>query len=269
MPNGADGDRAGLAELLLEPSRDPRPLLFGPGRLGIIWSAKSACTTVLFWYLWHCNLLQAARFYGAWPHNFRNRVLYSSETYRAWAAQADATGWSWLRIVRDPFTRAVSSYRHALRHGYEDAKMARILQRPIDGKDGYSFEQFLDYLLRIDIATCNLHHRLQFHPVEELVTPSRIVNIGKHDLMACLSEIDATLELPTEPAAALLKAIAEIAEHHHARESAVGQDHAATRFTTPEAWGEWPANRHFLNESTRDKIARIYATDFTRYAAYF
>lgn len=87
--------------------------------------------------------------------------------------------------------------------------------------------------------------------------------------MVCLAEIDATLEPPKEPVAALLKAIAEVAEHHHVRESAVGQDHAATRFTTPEAWGEWPAYRHFLNDSTRAKIARIYATDFSHYAAYF
>jgi hypothetical protein len=264
-----DGGHGGLAELLLDPAREPRPLLFSPGKLGIIWSAKSACTTVLFWYLWHCDLLQAARFYSAWPHQFRNRVLYSSDTYRLWAGQAEAGGWSWLRIVRDPFKRAVSSYRHALRHGYEDAKMARILGRPIDCELGFSFELFLDYLLKIDIATCNLHHRVQYHPIEKLVGPTEVINIEKQDLTARLRQVDATLETPKEPAEALSHAIAEIAEFHHGRHTAANREHAATSFTKQATWGEWPAHASFLNNSTRQKIATVYAADFTRYADHF
>lgn len=264
-----DGGHGGLAELLLEPAREPRPLLFGPGKLGIIWSAKSACTAVLFWYLWHCDLLQAARFHSAWPHQFRNRVLYSSDTYRLWAGQAEAGGWSWLHIVRDPFKRAVSSYRHALRYGYEDGKMARILERPVDREHGFSFELFLDYLLKIDIATCNLHHRIQCHPIEALVAPVEIVNIDKQDLMARLGQIDATLDPPPQPADALSRAIAEIADMHHGRKAVTGGDHAATSFTREAAWAEWPQHESFLNNSTRQKIASAYAADFTRYADHF
>jgi hypothetical protein len=171
-------------------------------------------------------------------------------------------------VVRDPFNRAVASYRHALKFGYEDAKMARILKCPIDRKAGYSFEQFLDYLLQIDIQAANLHHRLQFHPIEELVAPARVVNVDRQDLMACLRALDATLDSPKEPASALDEAIAEIAEHHHLRESAADQDHAATRFAMQDAFGQWPAYRCFLNESTREKIARIYAIDFDRYAGH-
>jgi hypothetical protein len=95
VPNGPDGGQVALKDLLLDPVRDPRPLLYGPGRLGIIWSAKSACTTLLLWHLWHCDLLAAARFYSGWPHEFRNRVLYDSQTYRSWADQVDPVGWSW------------------------------------------------------------------------------------------------------------------------------------------------------------------------------
>ena len=268
MPNDAAAGRAPLAELLLKLERDPRPLLFGPGRLGIIWSPKSACTTVLLWYLWHCDLLQAALSHSSWPHAFRKRVLYGSDIYQAWTAEVSASGWSWLRVIRDPFVRAVSSYRHALRHGYEDRKMARVLRRPVDSQVGYSFEQFLDYLLRIDITTCNVHHRQQVHPVEALIAPTQTINIEKQDLMACLGKIDEFLPPPQQPAAALEAAIAGIAASHHARETALGGDHAAAPFATAQAWGEWPPHRHFLDPSTRGKIATIYAADFARYADY-
>jgi hypothetical protein len=256
----------GFADLLLPPTSDPRPLLFGPGKLGIIWSAKSACTTVLLWYLWHCDLLRAARFYHSWPHQFRNRVLYQSKTYRAWAADVESDGWWWLRILRDPYKRAVSSYRHAVRNGYEDGKIARMLR--IDPAQGYSFEQFLDYLQQIDVAACNLHHRVQLHPVEHLISPRKVINIDRQDLMACLGEIDSILPPPKEPVSTLLGAIADIAESHFVRASGTDVDHASTSFRKEDTWSEWPAYRCFLNASTRRKIESIYATDFDRYAAY-
>ena len=265
---GADSGRPTLADLLLPPARDPRPLLFGPGKLGIIWSAKSACTTVLLWHLWHCDLLQEALSYHGWPHQFRSHLLHKSKMYRAWAKDVGRSGgWQWLRILRDPYRRAVSSYRHALRKSYEGAGIAQVLR--IDCEKGYSFEQFLDYLQQIDIAKCNIHHRAQFHPVEELVTPSKVINVDKQDLMAFLNAIDATLAPPRTPVSALLDAIAVIAARHHVHESATDQDQASTRFKAEDALSEWPSYQCFLNDSTRKKIASIYATDFTRYAEYF
>ncbi|HKP25389.1 MAG TPA: sulfotransferase family 2 domain-containing protein [Dongiaceae bacterium] len=262
------GDAAGedVATLLLEPRREPRPLLLGSAKLGIIWSAKSACTTVLLWYLWHRNLLQTARAYSSWPHNFRNRVLYADDEYRTWASQVEAGGWTWVRVMRDPYKRAISSYRHTLVNGYEDGKMSRRLKRPPE--QGYSFEEFLDYLLRIDVTICNLHHKQQFHPLEELVTPSRVVNVNKEDLMQALAEIDLGLATPQEPREALLGAIAAIDGFHHARRSTIDRDVSAVPLTRQDGSGEWPAYSCFLNASTREKIARIYAVDISRYAAF-
>ena len=269
MPNGPDSGELALKDWLLDPLRDPRPLLFGPGRLGIIWSAKSACTTLLLWYLWHCGLLEAARFYSGWPHEFRYRVLYDSQTYRSWADQVEPAGWAWLRVVRDPFRRAVSSYRHALRHGYEDARMTRVLSRPVDRNAGFSFELFLDYLGRIDIAGCNLHHRQQWHPIEALVTPGEVLNVDKQDMMEALRRIDATFAAPKEPAEALSRAVAAIAPHHHARASNAEGDQASTAFTARDASDAWPAHEAFLNDTTRAKITAIYAVDLARYAQYW
>ena len=261
-----DGSGHDLASLMLEPRREPRPLLLGPEKIGVIWSAKSACTTVLLWYLWRRNLLQTAQAYNSWPHTFRNQMLYADETYRRWANEVDVGSWTWLRVIRDPYNRAVSSYRHALVNGYESRKMSRRLKRPPEA--GYSFEEFLDYLLRIDITICNLHHKQQFHPLEELAMPSRVINVDKVDLMQSLAEIDAGLETPQEPLEALRAAVAKINSWHKARPSSVDRDVSAVVLTQSDATGEWPAYTCFLNRSTRAKIAKIYEVDLSRYAAF-
>ncbi len=240
--------------------------MLGEGKIGIVWSAKSACTTVLLWYLWHRDLLHAARAHHNWPHRFRNERLYSDEAYRTWAGQADGNGWTWLRVIRDPYRRAVSSYRHALRHGYEDGNMSRRLKRSRDA--GYSFEEFLDHLLGIDITICNLHHRQQFHPVERLVTPSRVVNADKVDLVQSLVEIGAGLATPREPLEALHAAVATIGGWHNTRPSSVDRDVSAVALTQTDAAGEWPSYQCFLTKSTRAKVAKIYALDLSRYAAF-
>jgi hypothetical protein len=262
-----DESSEGLAKLLLDRSKEPRPLLFGPGRHGIIWSAKSACTTVLLWYLWQCDLLQAALFFNRWPHHFRN-MLYRSKTYQAWASEVDPKTWSWLRVIRDPSARAVSSYRHALKFGYADEQMSKILGRAVDHHDGFSFELFLDFLSRINIAMCDIHHRLQFHPIEERAIVTRVINVDREDLVATLREIDLGPEKPREPFEALSSAIAQTSDFHHARRLKVDRDHSATRFTRADAWGEWPSAESFLNGTTREKIEAIYAKDFVRYADY-
>lgn len=261
-----DGGDDLLTQLLLDPKREPRPLLFGPGKLGIIWSAKSACTTVLLWYLWHCDLLHAARFFGDWPHRFRIGVLYRSKTYGNWASEVDTKTWSWLRVIRDPFKRAVSSYRHALKFGYENDEMSLVLKRPVDHNVGFSFELFADYLSRINIATCNLHHRFQFHPIEERVTVTRVINVDREDLAAALREVDRSLDTPREPADALSSAIARVSDFHHARRSEVGRNLSATSLTRADAWGEWPAPESFLNGTVREKIEAVYAKDYVSYA---
>lgn len=267
--DGSDGLTSDpLRKLLLDAKREPRPLLFGPAKLGIIWSAKSACTTVLLWYLWHCDLLQAANFFGKWPHRFRTGVLYRSNTYRSWVEEVDLKAWSWLRVIRDPFKRAVSSYRHALQFGYESEQMSLILKQPVDCRTGFSFELFVDYLLQINIARCDIHHRLQFHPIEELVAVTKVINIDREDLAAALREVDRSLDPPRDSADTLSDTIARISGFHHARRSQVGRDLSTARLTRADARGDWPAAECFLNGTTREKIEAIYAKDYVSYANY-
>ena len=86
--------------------------------------------------------------------------------------------------------------------------------------------------------------------------------------MQALAAIDAELEKPQEPVETLRAAVAEIGSTHHARQSSSGRDFSAVALTRQDAVGAWPAYACFLNDTTREKIAKIYAVDLDRYAAF-
>src|SRR5688572_27830886 len=146
----------------------PRQLIHPGGKLIVVFSAKSACTNVVVWLLNHLGHARAAADFHPWPHRYRSEVYYKSQLYRE-ALTQDLSGFSVLRVIRDPFERAASSYRHALNSGYADKEMARLLGRSHMGARGYSFAEFIDLLEHSDMRTCNIHHRIQRHPVENVL----------------------------------------------------------------------------------------------------
>ena len=172
----------------------PLPLLDARRRTVISWSAKSACTHVLIWYLHRLGLLDEARSYHPWVHRYRSEVLYRSALYQKARDQLVREGpsqWNYVKVVRDPVKRCVSSYRHALKHGYEDGKMSRVLGREIDHKTGYSYETFLDYLAQIDLHHCDIHHRVQKHSLDTVeFGRTWLINADEQDLDAALAGID-------------------------------------------------------------------------------
>ena len=146
---------------------DPRPLINLPARWGdLVCQIRlaSGCSMVP-----RSARPEAARFYHHWPHEYRTRVLYASEQYRYWLDACNLEDLRWCRIIRSPYKRAVSGYRHALRWEYKTANMSRVLGWRFADEIGFSFQDFLDYLACINVKSCNLHHRQQYHPIENSV----------------------------------------------------------------------------------------------------
>ena len=251
-----------LQSLLGETAPEPRPLLFPPGAIGLIWSAKSACTTAVLWFFANAGLLEASVGYHSWPHRYRIRELPKSDMYNRWLADGDPHAIRWVRVIRDPYARAVSSYRHALRHRYADAVIERVLDLRASER-GFSFAEYLEFLRRIDIAVCDVHYRRQWHPLEQEASQVRIVNADRVPLLDALCRI-----AEPDPAAAALmhREIARIASFHRAQRVTVDDDCSQTVFRPAAAAGSWPDYRAFLNAATRASIAEIYAKDFEAYA---
>ncbi|MBZ0228947.1 MAG: sulfotransferase family 2 domain-containing protein [Bauldia sp.] len=250
--------------LLRYMAHEPRPLIYPPGGIGLIWSAKSACTTAVLWYLGRAGLLEEALRYHSWPHRYRMDILPNLEAYRHWLQTADLTALRWVRVIRDPQARAVSSYRHALRFGYENEKIERRTGLAV-AERGFSFDEFLDYLLKIDVRKCNLHHRQQWYPLEKRLKRVQVVNVDKEPL---LDTLYAFADPGPEARALLASEMARIAKVHHASRTLVEADCSSVVFQQPATNGQWPDNEAFLNAGTRAKIARIYAKDFSAYAPY-
>lgn len=137
--------------------------------LAVMWSYKAACTTVIKWVFQQNGLLPEAMAYNSWVHKYRLREYQKSDRYLSRLKRLSRGSFEVVKIVRDPLDRAVSSYIHAYRHGYGDAAIAELVQRPLSRQKRFSFREFVAYLERSDLQYCNPHHRVQTSPIERHV----------------------------------------------------------------------------------------------------
>ena len=254
-----------LAEYL---RRRPSPLISGPGRFGILWSGKSGSMAVTYWFLARVGLLEKAKEFHRNPHRYRLQVLTKSAQYRGWLATCDPRTMCWLRIIRCPYHRAVSSYRHVLGHGYEKPGIEGAHSSvPVHG---LSFNEFLDHLLSIDIANCNVHYRQQWHPLEAHIEVLRFVNLDKEKLVPALEDFErlaGLAPLDSTTGASLLRALEQEGGRHHRPKVVQEGDCADTRFKQSDA-KNLPGYGSFLRADTKEKIERIYANDFQAYGSF-
>lgn len=240
-------------------NNSPVPLLFPPRGLGLIWSAKSACTTAILWYLSVAGFLEEALAYDSWPHKYREKVLPEIARYQEWLMNTDPRKLAWVRVIRDPYRRAISSFRHAL-------QWANLYSQDLKldpAQDGLSFDSFLSRLENSDIANCEIHFRQQHHPLEQAIRPAWVINADRRPLLQALLD----LATPTTDARRRLEdEISRISSFHHARRRLNHGDVSKNPFSIPYTSQDWPEYENFLNASTRRKIERIYAADFSAYA---
>lgn len=247
----------GLASQLL--LRHPVPLYSQAHDLCLFWSAKSGCTFGVKWFLHHSGQLEKARAHSRWVHDYREAVLETSQQVREGITSVTAPGMRVVKLVRNPYARAVSSYLMAVRSGYENEQIGRFLQRGVDRDHGFSFAEFLDYLATIDLRNCNIHHRLQLHPAEEagLIEPGYIIQL--EDSLNQLAQCEMKLGLEPTDLGRFRKS-----------------GHNTARKVWPEFWGEVRFYRHlgtkilpqtanFYNDRLKTKVATLYGADFNRY----
>jgi hypothetical protein len=265
-------DRIGIVTLIELLKHAPEPLINPVEGFGVLWSAKSGSKAAKLWYFARVGLLGEAADYPEpgrpRPHQFQNEVVSNRPFYKEWLEKTDPSRLAWLRVIRDPYNRAISSYRHALRHGYEDSKIRHCLGLKIADR-GLSFAEFLEYLLAIDIADCNLHHSQQWHMIEQCVALSKVVNLDKEQLLDALEVFERELGLAQLDPAIRERMLVEWgrdSRRYHKRLEAESGAHAETRFTREEAGDAWPGYEAFLSKDTRRKIERIYTKDFAAYA---
>jgi hypothetical protein len=231
----------------------------------VLFSPKSACTNVVIWFFHQLGHAAAAQDYDRWPHKYRGNVYYKSALYRR-AFQHDLSRYFVLRVIRDPFERAVSSFRHVHRNGSADHLIAQALGRRDIATSGLSFSEFLDFLETCDLAKCDGHYRLQRHPVEDRLPIRYLINASAEDLFARLNEVEADLGIAITDFNKLEWLNNVDRTHSHVAapfDAANTYTHRFDRATARS--GSWPSYDAFLTTEARERIARLYAVDIRAY----
>lgn len=77
----------------------------------LFWSQKSGCTSLAHWFFYQINLFKQAIKYDSFIHNYENEIYKNSSDYFIELAAALYTnGKDSYKLVRNPYTRAVSSF---------------------------------------------------------------------------------------------------------------------------------------------------------------
>jgi hypothetical protein len=143
----------------------------------VLWSEKSACTSIVKWFLFQAGLLDQALGHHRWIHNYENEVLKAREGYKEDIIAAIQAGRPLVKFVRDPYSRAYSGFLETCRrrvvseHDHWSTGTRREILRHLCGSDleielAYSFNQFCDWMANRKASQLDPHLAPQFTPIE-------------------------------------------------------------------------------------------------------
>jgi Sulfotransferase family len=240
-----------------------RPLLHPQRRFVVLFSAKSACSSVVIWFLHTLGLAAEARAFSEWPHHYRINRFYAREDYLAARDALGPDDVTVLRVVRDPVDRAGSSFRHALGLSYARETIREKLGIDTDVQ-GLSFERFIDFLEMEDLDHCDPHHKRQKHAVEGLRRPDVVINASRQDLFTELNAFERMMGMPVTN-------FKELAWVHELQATRVPHsvnpeaDVYRTVLTREQAQnGPWP--KKLITPEARARLEKLYAEDMALYA---
>jgi hypothetical protein len=240
----------------------PPPLVDRERKIIVLWSPKSACTTIYVWFSQLCGFLDEVLSHPS-PHNHRMDVFRSSQRYLESLA-SDTSDFRVVRIIRDPYARAVSIFREALVGWFADRDAALA---GLNFDTGVSFQRFLLMVDRFDMENVDTHYRPQLHPFESERKPDTIVNISKSHLFAELNALEKSAGWPLTDFASMewLHAL------ERSRRAPPYPQTGADLFRTPIRRGKpkeqtaFPEYDSLLTPEAKALIESIYRNDFTAY----
>ena len=168
-----------IAALRPEFLRPRMPLYHPDFPFVILWSEKSGCTTIAKWFFLQLGLLEEALAYDSWVHWYEIKVFKARPHYTHDLLNAVKQGAPVVKFVRDPFARAYSSYLTVCdplslgeaKHWTIDTRREIIKHLIGEGAGaeeyGFSFRQYLQWLVATDRKKINPHLRQQHQERDE------------------------------------------------------------------------------------------------------
>jgi hypothetical protein len=131
---------------------------------------------------------------------------------------------------------------------------------------GLSFSEFLDFLERCNLRTCDPHFRIQRHPIEDHLPTRHLINASTENLFSRLKQVEADFDLPVTDFDKLDWLRKLNPAHTHVASASPPANVYTHRFTREDARsGSWPSYAAFLTPAARERIARLYDTDLKAY----
>ncbi|MEL7030045.1 MAG: hypothetical protein AAGL49_12765 [Pseudomonadota bacterium] len=256
--------------------------LYRPGDPFILfWSQKAGSTGAATWYFHRAGLLEEARRFSPWIHDYETQVFKRRPTYAADVRRALDNGVPALKIVRDPAARAFSGFLELNRMGvirqrrdHWSVYWRKRLVRAVHGASApfetpVAFNAYLDWLAGLPVRALNGHMAPQSGPVEARLG-ERIVSYKADDGPEVFGRIEQAFDLtPTEPHR--LRAFAG-SGHHHRKEALAPETLA--RFVaeglpidrTPETvFPRIDAKAAVALPDLDRRLRRVYGGDYARY----
>lgn len=238
--------------------------------LVLLWSEKSGCTTLLKWFLHHIGKLEEATAHSDWIHDWEYDVMKADPAYDQRVAAALSAGTRAVKLVRDPFERAVSSYLMMCVLGDDSGHFTVDLRRQLRGDlygdpdvpYGFGFVDLLRWMTTQDLTTINGHLGPQSTALEDRLPELEIVRLDEFDRRFR----DIERELGLEPAD--LGRVTSSSHHTVRADPQPARAGAIARLHLPIPHGDtWPLPpaSAFLDAETAELVRTLFAEDYARY----
>lgn len=235
--------------------KDFTPLYNKEKKLMLSLSGKSGSVYAIKWFFFHSPFWHEAKNYPKWIHKYRQEVFHESKKNHA--ARLDfwqnPSSYTKIKLVRNPYSRAVSSYAHVLRY---PKTLEKDIKAPLD-KEGLSFTEFISWIETINIKTCNLHYSTQVHCFERLAEWNYDYLIKLESSGEGFAKLEKDFGLPSSPFEELRKS--KHHSNHHQGAGFVGDERIPFGRSAPS---KYP---YFYNHELVERVRLLYAEDFERY----
>ncbi len=234
-----------------------RPMLFRDRPLALLMSGRAASTFAVKWFLHHHQIPIDPE---VWPHRIRTQILTTTPWHNDKATaviRGELAIPPLLRIARDPYKRAVSSFLHSLRQTRPREPVAEVLGIGLD--EPYSFERYLTAMeTLVPQGRCDEHGYLQRGLVETFAPLDRVYRV--EDGLDSLRAVERHYELPETSAADYER----LRQSSHVTVYDTNDDYVGDRPfpISPEIPDLVPATNSFYGPMTIALVNRIYAHDF-------
>jgi len=241
----------------------PQILYDYKNKIVLLWSAKAGCTFAIKWFFFQMNLLDAALYYHPWIHYYRDEVYHNSAGYKSNLNSLWNDDYKVVKIVRNPFTRAVSSYIAALQFLNSDIPIVKtskdfVKKEISSGDNKLSFRKFIKKLTTFDISQENIHWREQQHFLEKnnILKPDYIIKLEGSE--SSLKKVEKDLNLRSSNLSLFRKST-------HNTKKGVFSVFCGDKDFQFDPQIVYPDYKYFYDDELMQMVTSIYRNDFIVY----